>query len=87
MSKRNRRNRWIVAVFFILITSMVIIKIFNMESKTEEKIDSLGKDPSEAGWEEVESGMKAALDMLEDYHKQKKSLFDSLQIQPDVNLK
>ena len=83
MSKRNRRNRWIVAVFFFLITSMVIIKIFNMESKTEEKteekIDSLDKDSSEVSWE-VESGMKAALDALEHYHKQKKILFDSLQI-------
>ena len=81
MSKRNRRNRWIVAVFFFLITSMVIIKIFNMESKTEEKTDSPSTDSSEVSWE-VESGMKAALDMSEDYHKQKKSLFDSLQIQP-----
>ena len=82
MSKRNRRNRWIVAVFFFLITSMVIIKIFNMESKTEEKIDSPSTDSNEVSWEEIERDMKAALDMSEDYHKQKKSLFDSLQIQP-----
>jgi len=80
VSKRNRRNGWIVVVFFILITSMVIIKIFNMESKTEEKTDSPSTDSSEVSWEEIEGDMKAALDMLEYSHKQKKALFDSLQI-------
>ena len=82
MSKRNRRNRWIVRVFLILITSMVIIKIFNMESKTEEKIDSPSTDSNEVSWEEIERDMKDALDAIEYYDKQKKSLFDSLQIQP-----